>query len=43
MIDGIVGIFVGVGFTLGALALITCYFDWKADKKEREINDNKRV
>ena len=43
MIDGIVGIFVGVGFMLGALALITCYFDWKADKKESKTYEDNNV
>lgn len=41
MIDGITGILVGAGMTLCVLALITCYCDWKADRKERKINDNK--
>lgn len=43
MIDGMTGIMVGAGITLGILALITCYCDWKADRKERRVDGNKRV
>lgn len=42
MIDGITGIMVGVGMTLGVLALVTCYCDWKVERKERR-NDNERM
>ena len=41
MIDGITGIMVGVGMTLGVLALVTCYCDWQVERKEK--NDNKRM
>ena len=43
MIDGITGIMVGVGMTLGVLSLVTCYCDLKAERKERKKHEDNNV